>query len=401
MGRPGSDPGCQASMTEPHTQTASGAPVTERAEGHPAASPWAPLRQPLFRALWIASLASNVGTWMQDVGATWLMTSLTSSPILIALVQAATTLPIFLLALVAGALADVVDRRRLLLVTQSWMVLASGALGVLTLLGLTSAGLLLAFTFLLGLGAALNAPAWQAIIPELVGRRELPAALALNGNAINMARALGPASGGFLVAAAGTGATFLLNAASFLGVIVVLHRWQRPPRQSLLPAENIMGALFAGLRYVRHAPDLHSVLARSSAFIVFGCALPALLPVIVAFALKGGPVDYGLVLTFFGTGAVLGAVVLPRLRHALSTDGLVNAASLLFGIVLALLAFVPNIALLCVGTGLAGIAWILLLTSFHTSAQAALAPWVRGRGLAVYLLVLYGGMAGGSALWGT
>src|SRR3989442_11405338 len=255
MGRPGSDPGCQASMTEPHTQTASGAPVTERAEGHPAASPWAPLRQPLFRALWIASLASNVGTWMQDVGATWLMTSLTSSPILIALVQAATTLPIFLLALVAGALADVVDRRRLLLATQSWMVLASGALGLLTLLGLASEGRLLAFPFLLGLGAALNAPAWQAIIPELVGRRDLPSALALNGIAINMARALGPAAGGVLVAAAGPGAALPLNAAAVPRGVGLLYRCERPPPPSLLPAENILGALFAGLRYVRHAPD--------------------------------------------------------------------------------------------------------------------------------------------------
>jgi len=387
-------------MTETQSQTTTGAPGSRTAARQAAASAWAPLRQALFRALWIASLASYVGTWMQDVGATWLMTSLTSSPILISLVQAATTLPIFLLALVAGALADVVDRRRLLLVTQIWMVLASGALGVLTLLGLTSAGLLLAFTFLLGLGAALNAPAWQAIIPELVGRRELPSALALNGIAINMARALGPAAGGFLVAAAGPGATFLLNAASFLGVIVVLYRWQRPPRQSLLPAENILGALFAGLRYVRHAPDLHSVLWRSSAFIVFGSALLALLPVIVRFALLGGAVDYGLVLAFFGAGAVLGAVALPRLREALSIDGLVRAAGILFGLVLALLAFVPSIPFLCVGMGLAGAAWIVMLTIFHAGAQAALAPWVRGRGLAVYLLVLYGGMAGGSALWG-
>jgi MFS family permease len=387
-------------MRDPQTQAASGAPESLTAAGHASTSAWAPLRQPLFRALWIASLASNVGTWMQDVGSTWLMTELTSSPILIALVQAATTMPIFLLALVAGALADVVDRRRLLVVTQCWMVAASAALGVLTLLNFASAGLLLAFTFLLGLGAALNAPAWQAIIPELVARRELPAALALNGIAINLARALGPAAGGFLVAAAGPGATFLLNAASFLGVIAVLYRWRRPPRQSLLPAENIVGALFAGLRYVRHAPDLHAVLMRSSAFIVFGSGLIALLPVIVRFALQGGPVDYGLVLAFFGGGAVLGAVAMPRLRIALSTDGVVRAASLLYGTVLVLLAFVPSIALLCAGMGLAGAAWMLVLTSFHTSAQASLAPWVRGRGLAVYLLVLYGGMAGGSALWG-
>jgi len=389
-----------AMASRPEMETAADATAASSTSGFDDQAAWAPLRRPLFRALWIASLASSVGTWMQDVGSTWLMTELTSSPILIALVQAATTLPIFLLALVAGALADVVDRRRLLLITQTWMVLASAALGILTLMHRTNAVLLLAFTFLLGLGAALNAPAWQAIFPELVGRRDLPAALALNGIAINLARALGPAAGGFLVATGGPGATFLLNAASFLGVIVVLHRWRRPPRQSLLPAENILGALFAGLRYVRHAPDLHAVLLRSCAFILFGSALLALLPVILRFELGGGPVDYGLVLAFFGTGAVLGALAMPRLRRALSTDGLVRVSSVLFGVVLALMAYVPSVAILCAVTGLAGAAWILVLTGLHSSAQAALAPWVRGRGLSVYLLVLYGGMAGGSALWG-
>ncbi len=220
-------------------------PQSEAAGGTASAdlSTWGPLRQPLFRALWIAAVASNVGTWMQDVGATWLMTSLTTSPILIALVPAATTLPIFLLALFAGALADVVDRRRLLLVTQGFMLVASAGLGVLTMAGRISAGSLLLFVFLVGLGTALNAPAWQAIFPELVGRRNLPAALALNGIAINLARAAGPALGGLVVAAAGAGATFLLNAASFLGVLVVLYRWRRPPRQSLLPAESLVGSI--------------------------------------------------------------------------------------------------------------------------------------------------------------
>src|SRR5262245_21668681 len=292
-----------AMASRPEMETAADATAASSTSGFDDQAAWAPLRRPLFRALWIASLASSVGTWMQDVGSTWLMTELTSSPILIALVQAATTLPIFLLALVAGALADVVDRRRLLLVTQSWMVIASAGLGILTLQQRTSAPLLLAFTFLLGLGAALNAPAWQAIFPELVGRRDLPAALALNGIAINMARAVGPAAGGFLVATAGPGATFLLNAASFLGVIVVLYRWRRPPLQSLLPAENILGALLAGLRCVRQALDVQAVLGRSWAFVVFGSALLALLPVIVRFGLAGGAVDYGLVLAFFGTGA--------------------------------------------------------------------------------------------------
>jgi len=260
--------------------------------------------------------------------------------------------------------------------------------------------MLLLFTFLVGTGNALNAPAWQAIIPELVGRRELPPALALNGIAINLARAVGPALGGFVVAAAGPGAAFLLNAVSFLGVVLVLFRWRRAPRQSLLPVETLLGALLAGLRYARHAPDLHAVLVRSSAFIVCGIGLFALLPVLVRFELGCGPTGYGLVLGCFGAGAVAGALLLPRLRRALSFDGLVRAASVVFGCLLLVLAAAGSLPLVCLVMALGGGAWIALLTSFHTSAQASLAPWVRGRGLAVYLLVFFGGMAGGSALWG-
>src|SRR3989442_1383686 len=271
-------------MTEPHSQTV---PSAAAAPALSAAPVWEPLRQPLFRALWLAALASNVGTWMQDVGATWLMTSLTTSPILIALVQAATTLPVFLLALVAGALADVADRRRLLIVTQSWMLLASAALGALTVLGLAKAWVLLLFTFLVRMGNALNAPALQAIIPELVGRRDLPSALALNGIAVNLARAVGPAVAGLILAAAGPGATFLLNAVSFLGVVVVLFRWKRPPRQSLLPAESVLGALLAGVRHARHAPDPPAVLGRCRALRRGGVALFALLAVPVRVGLGG------------------------------------------------------------------------------------------------------------------
>ncbi|OLC56073.1 MAG: hypothetical protein AUH92_00835 [Acidobacteria bacterium 13_1_40CM_4_69_4] len=293
-----------------------------------------------------------------------------------------------------------VDRRRLLIVTQSWMLLASAALGGLTVAGAANVWVLLLFTFLVGMGNALNAPAWQAIIPELVGRRDLPSALALNGISINLARAVGPALGGFIVAGAGPGAVFLLNAVSFLGVVVVLFRWRRTPRQSLLPAESLLGALLAGLRYARHAPDLHAVLVRCSAFIVCGIALFALLPVLLRFGLGCGPTEYGLVLGFFGAGAVAGALLLPRLRRAMSFDGLLRAPSLVFGFLLLALAFADRFALVCLLMALGGAAWLALLTGFHTSAQASLAPWVRGRGLAVYLLVLFGGMAGGSALWG-
>jgi MFS family permease len=365
-----------------------------------AAAPWSPLASPLFRGLWIAALVSNIGTWVQDVGAAWLMTSLAPSPLMVALVQAATTLPIFLLALPAGALADVVDRRRLLLVTQGWMLAATGVLGALTFAGATGPWTLLALTFVVGLGAALNAPAWQAIIPELVARPELPAALALNGVGINAARALGPALGGLVVAAAGPGAAFLLNAASFAGVIAVLYRWRRPVRHSTLPAERMMGAILAGLRYVRHAPDLRSVLVRSGAFILSGSALWALLPVVARFDLGLGPGGYGLLLGCLGIGAVLGALLLPWWRRTVAANTLVAGATLTFAAVLLGAALAPGFLAMGAVMLAGGAAWLVLLTSFHSSAQAALPGWVRGRALAIYLMLFFGGMAAGSVLWG-
>jgi MFS family permease len=372
-------------------------PGTPRTAG---ASSLAPLRVALFRALWIASVASYVGTWMQDVGAAWLMTSLTTSPVLIASLQAAMTLPVFLLALPAGALADVVDRRRLLLVTQGWMLLTAAVLGLLTVSGFSTASILLAATFSLGLGTALNAPAWQAIIPELVPREQLGSALALNGAGINLARAAGPALGGLLIAAAGPGATFLLNAASFLGVLIVLARWRRPPRHSLLPTERILGAMRTGLRYVRHAPDLRSVMLRSGAFMLFGSAMWALLPAVARFELGVGPEGYGLLLAALGVGAVLGAAALPRLRRALTPERVAAAAGLVFTAVLLGMAWVKSDLGMGFVLGAAGAAWLVLLTTFHTAAQAVLPAWVRGRGLAVYLLVFFGAMALGSTLWG-
>src|ERR671939_383010 len=226
-------------------------------------SPWSPLRLALFRALWLAAVASNVGTWMHNVGGEWLMTTLAPTPLMVALMQTAENAPTFLLALPAGALADIVDRRRLLLFTQSWMLVAAVALAAATLSGLTTPTLLLGLTFALGLGAAMNAPAWQAIVPELVPRAELPAAVALNSVAFNIARAVGPALGGLVVAALGPWAVFLLNSLSFVGVILVLYRWRREAVESIAPTERVLGAMRAGLRYARHAPELRNVLVRT------------------------------------------------------------------------------------------------------------------------------------------
>lgn len=360
----------------------------------------APLRLPVYRALWIAALASNIGTWMQDVGAAWLMTTLAPSPGMVALVRAASSLPIFLLALPAGALADVVDRRVLLLITQSWMLFAAAVLGILTLTGVTTPWLLLGVTFTLGLGTALNAPAWQAIIPELVPRAQVANAISLNSISINLARTVGPAIGGALIAVAGPGWTFLVNAVSFCGVIVVLYSWRRQRRESELPAERFFGAMRAGLRYVRHAPAVRVLLLRSGVFIVFGSSLWALLPSLARFELGRGPAGYGILLGFFGVGAVAGAALLPPLRARLSMNNLVRTASLVFAVALILLAWLrlPGVTdLLMV---VAGAAWLTLLSTFNSSIQTLVPAWVRGRALALSILVIFGGMACGSVLWG-
>jgi MFS family permease len=359
------------------------------------------LAQPLFRALWIATIASNVGTWIQDVGAAWLMTTLAPSPMMVALVRAANSLPLFLLALPAGALADVVDRRRLLLFSQLWMLAAAAALGLLTLAGLITPALLLALTFALGIGAALNAPAWQAIVPEIVPPLQLREAVSLNSLSVNLARAVGPAIGGLLIAATGPAATFLFNAVSFFGVIVVLYRWKRAPNESVLPAERVAGAMRAGLRYVRHAPRVQVVLLRSAVFVLFASALWSLLPVMARFELGRGPAGYGILLGFFGLGAVAAATVLPRLRRRWALDRIVGGATVLFALVVLAFAGSRSLGVTELAMAIAGAAWITVLSSFNASLHALVAGWVRGRAMAFSILVFFGGMAVGSALWGS
>jgi MFS family permease len=350
--------------------------------------------------VWIAAITSNIGTWMQSVGAAWLMTSLTPSPLLVALMQTAASLPVFLLGLPAGALADVVDRRKLLLVTETWMLLVALALGVLTLAGLMSAWTLLALTFLLGLGAALDAPAWQAIIPDLVERQELPAAIALNATGFNVARAVGPALGGLVVAAAGPAAVFLLNAASFLAVLVAIARWRRAHVPSDAPPEDMLGATAAGMRYVRHAPALQAVLVRIGVFMLGASALWALLPVVARRELDLDATGYGIVLGSLGFGAVGAALLLPRLRRALPIDRLTAAATLVFAgatLALAYLRFVP-LLVACMMAG--GMAWLAMMSSLTVAAQTASPAWARARTLGIYLLVFQGLMAVGSFGWG-
>lgn len=355
-----------------------------------------PLGEPLFRSLWIAAVISYTGTWMQNVGAGWLMTELTTSPLMVSLVQAAAAIPVFLVVLPAGALADIVDRRRLLLVTQSWMVLAAAALGLLTLFGSVNPWMLLVFTFLMGLGAVMNDPAWQAITPEVVSPQRHASAVALNSAGFNVARAIGPALGGFVVAAAGAGWSFLLNAASFFGVILFLFRWKCPPQQPL-PTRRIGAAIREGFRYVSSAPQVRSVLIRTGAFSFGAASLLALLPVVCQ---PHGAQGYGFLLTCFGVGACAGAGVLPRFRLRYSVDGLVAGATIVFAAMTFLAGQVHIFEWLCLVLFTAGAAWIGILACFNVVAQTMCPSWMRARALSMYLLVLQGGMAVGSALWG-
>jgi len=380
----------------------SSAPI-ESPESRPtssAASAWSPLQNALFRSLWIATIVSNVGGWMQDVGAGWLMTELSSSPSMVALIEAADSIPMMLLALPAGALADIVDRRRLLIAIQVYLMLVAGALGVLTLLNLTTAWLLLGFTFALGVGAALMMPAWSAIVPDLVPPNELPAAVALNSVAINASRAIGPAIAGVLVAAVGPWLVFVLDALSYIGILAALVRWRREHRKSTLPAERFLSAIRVGMRFVMHADTLQVVLIRGIAFFVFASATWALFPLIVRKELGRGPEVYGLLLTCIGVGAVGGAMLLPRVKARVSRDVLVAGASTLYALAALALAYVQNVALLSVAMLAIGVAWISILSALQVSAQMTLPPWVRARGLAAFVVVLMGGMALGSILWG-
>lgn len=357
---------------------------------------WDPLREPLFRSLWIAAVVSYTGSWMQNVGAGWLMTQLTTSPLMVSMVQGASAIPVFLVVLPAGALADMVDRRRLLLFTQSWMVVAAAALGGLTLWHAVSPWTLLVFTFFLGIGAVMNDPAWQAITPEVVSPPRHASAVALNSAGFNVARAVGPALGGIVVAAAGSGWSFLLNAVSFFGVIVFLGRWKRAPHEPVA-RRRVRDAILEGFRHVGGAPQVRSVLIRTGAFSIGAASLLALLPVICQ---PHGAQGYGFLLTCFGLGALAGAALLPRLRLSYSVDGVVAGATVAFAAMTLLAGQVHVFEVLCLVLFTAGASWIGILACFNFVAQTMCPSWMRARALSMYLLVLQGGMAIGSVIWG-
>jgi MFS family permease len=343
---------------------------------------------------------SNVGTWMQNVAAVWLMGTLGGGALLVALVQTATSLPVFLVGVPAGAVADIVDRRRLLLATQALMLVAAGALAALTWAGATTPSALLLLTFALGTGSALNMPAWQAVQPELVPPDELERAIALNGVNVNVGRALGPAIGGALVAVSGPTAVFVVNALSFLGVMVVLARWPRPAATATTPPETLLGAIRAGFRYGRHSRAFRAVLARTALFVVPASAVLALLPVVARGPLHLGAGGFGALLTAFGAGAVVSALLLGRIRDRLSVDGTIVAATVVMAAATLVMAFVHATALVALALVGAGVAWVSALSLLNVAAQGAVPEWVRARGMGLYLLVFQGGVAAGSTVWG-
>jgi MFS family permease len=361
---------------------------------------WSPLKIPLFRALWLATIASNIGTWMHDIGAGWLMTSLSPTPVMVALVQTATTLPILFLALPAGALSDIIDRRRYLLVVQTWMALVAAFLAVLTITGITSAWMLVALTFAMGIGSAMMMPAWAAITPEIVPRTELQVAVALNSMGMNVARAIGPAIAGVIVSTAGTGAVFALNALSFLGVMGVLFMWKREHAPTTLPAERFFSAVRTGVRFAIHHGPLQNAVIRGIGFFLFASASWALLPLIAREQLGGGPGTFGILVAGIGVGAVIGAVVLPHLHKKLSKDQLIAGGTMLYAVAMLTLAHLTNLPVLIVAMLISGIAWISVLSSLQVAAQLALPNWVRSRGLAVFMAAFMGSMALGSLVWG-
>jgi MFS family permease len=363
-------------------------------------SPWSPLRISTFRFLWLATLISNIGSWMHDIGAGWLMASLTSSPARIALVQSALSFPVFLLSMPAGALADIFDRRRYLIGVVTWMASVALVLAGLTLAGVTNEWILLALTFGLGIGTSMMMPAWAAVTPEVVPRDQLHHAIALNTMGMNIARAIGPALAGVIVGAAGSGAVFLVNGLSFLAVIIALLNWRREPRASKLPAEGFGAALRSGARFVRHAPALHAALVRGIGFFLFASAMWALMPVIARDLLRGGPRLYGLLLATVGAGAVLGAIGLPKLRARYSNDLLVTGSALLYAVALFAIGYFHLLWPTLLGLACCGMAWITVVSSVQTAAQLALPDWVRSRGIAMLVMSLMGSLAIGSVLWG-
>lgn len=376
-----------------------------RDQGSTVAASWhastlAPFQSRVFFAVWSATLVSNFGSLIQAVGASWLMTSLAPSPDMVALVQASTTLPIMLLSLPSGAIADIWDRRIVMLIAQCVMLVLSTALALISWLGHITPWTLLTLTFLIGCGVALHGPAWQSSVGEQVPREHIPAAVGLNTMSYNLARTAGPAVGGVIVATAGPHAAFFTNALTYVALIVVLLSWRRPKPVMHLPPESMGTAIFAGLRYVRLSPAIRTVLIRGFALGLFGSSIWALMPLIARDLLGGGALTYGVLFGSFGVGAVLGALVSTTARERLTNEALVRIAGVVFGVIVAISGASGWIPLTLGAFVLGGAAWVLMLSTFNITVQMSAPRWVVGRALATYQMVTFGGLAVGSWMWG-
>jgi len=360
---------------------------------------WTPLRSSLFRRILVASLVADLGSFMQSVGAAWLMVSLHGGPLYVALTQTASTLPFFLVGLPAGALGDIVDRRKMILLTESWMLCVALVLAATTLAGAMSPWLLLALTFALSLGQAMESPSWRALLPELVARDDIASAAALNGIEYNAATAIGPALAGLLIATAGVGAAFVLYAVSFFAVIAVIGRWKRPIQQRRWPTESLAGATVAAIRYVRYAPSIRAVLVRSTAVMFCASATFALLPT-VASAVNSSPVVYGVLLGTFGIGAIGGALTMQQARARWTPDSIVTAAVSVLGVATIAIGSLRELRGLLVAMLFSGGAWIVFFSIANAQIQTLSPDWIRARLLAIFMLLTEGGLALGSVVWG-
>jgi MFS family permease len=360
----------------------------------------AAFRHPVFAVVWTATLVSNVGGWMYSAASGWLMTSLDSDPLVVALVQTATTLPVFLFALPAGALADIFDKRKFLIVFEVLNTALCAAYATMVGFGLATPDNLLLFTFLIGAAGALTIPAWQSIVTQLVPKEDLTSAVAANSVGVNISRAIGPALGGAAIAGFGIVSPFWINAISNLAVLGALLWWRPKSANTALPAERVGGAIEVGLRYARHSPALRATLIRAAAFFLFASTYWALLPLVARTQIASGPELYGILLGAIGAGAVAGALIMPWLRAKFGPELMVTGGMVGTAVTLALYGFAHDATTALVASLLAGASWIAVLATLAVSAQVSLPDWVRGRGLALYTTVFFGCLTIGSAVWG-
>jgi len=359
-----------------------------------------PLRGPVFRGLWLAYLAANMTMWMNDVAAAWLMTTLTTSPVMVALVTVASTLPVFLLGLPSGAMADIVDRRRYFAATQLWVSLVALVLAVVSLSGQLTAPVLLALTFANGIGLAMRWPVFSAIVPQIVPRAQLPSALALNGVSMNLSRVIGPMLAGGLIAAVSPAAVFALNAVLAAVSFVLILRWRSEPRTSTLPGERFLGAMRVGLNFAWQSQRLKAVLLRIFLFFLQTAGLSALLPLVASQLHGGGPTTFTVMLSCLGAGAIVAAMYFPRWRMRFDRDDFVRAGVLVHALLSCLIVVVQEVWFAVPAMVVLGMAWISVANSLAVAAQTALPDWVRARGMSIYQVCLMGGAAAGALLWG-